>query len=116
MRRAAQNRRQKGWRRLLEVQKVKARHGRGEGGQSSTPCKFFQSEEGCKKGKLQATMMQSMVKLMEGMQTMQAQILDVRRKKDVEVVKQCTRVEPCPGRRPKALLDVWLDRPFGSSV
>ncbi|CAL1147694.1 unnamed protein product, partial [Cladocopium goreaui] len=37
--------------------------------------------------KLQATMMQSMVKLMEGMQTMQAQILDVRRQKDVEVVK-----------------------------
>ncbi|CAL1130775.1 unnamed protein product [Cladocopium goreaui] len=37
--------------------------------------------------KLQATMMHSMVKLMEGMQTMQAQILDVRRQKDVEVVK-----------------------------
>ena len=37
--------------------------------------------------KLQATMMQSMVKLMEGMQTMQTQILDVKRQKDVEIVK-----------------------------
>ena len=37
--------------------------------------------------KLQAAMMQGMVKLMEGMQTMQAQILDVKRQKDVEIIK-----------------------------
>ena len=37
--------------------------------------------------KLQAAMMQGMVKLMEGMQEMQAQILDVKRQKDVEIVK-----------------------------